>query len=96
MAENNLNARVNVSADASPVESLIRALNKMEKIAADLANVLPAAAEALAEFGGAAEATAKASNDAVKSAKNLDKSIHIQKKNFLKLTINNRSKYEKI
>jgi len=75
MAENNLNARVNVSADASPVDALIKVLKRLEKVSADLANSLPAAAEALAEFGGAAEATTKASNDAAKSAKNLDKAV---------------------
>jgi len=75
MAEQNLNARVSVSADASPVEALIKVLQKMEKVSAQLANVLPAATEALAEFGGAAVATTEAADKAAKSAKNLDKSI---------------------
>ena len=75
MAEQNLNARVSVSADASPVEALIRVLQKMEKVSAQLANVLPAVTEALAEFGGAAVATTEATDKAAKSAKNLDKSI---------------------
>ena len=75
MAENNLNARVNVSADASPVESLIKVLQKLEKVSAQLANVLPAATEALAEFGGAAEATTEAADNASRAAKNLDKSV---------------------
>ena len=75
MAENSLNARIKVDADASPVDGLIKVLKRLEKVSADLANSLPAAAEALAEFGGAAEATKEASDGAVKSAKNLDKSI---------------------
>jgi len=73
MAENSLNARIKVDADASPVDNLIKVLKRLEKVSADLANSLPAAAEALAEFGGAAEATKEASDGAVKSAKNLDK-----------------------
>jgi len=75
MSENSLNAKVTVSADASPVQNLIGVLKKLEKVSADLANALPAATEALAEFGGAAEATAEASDKVAKSAKNINKSV---------------------
>lgn len=75
MSENTLNAKVSVSADASPVQKLIKVLGSLEKVLAQAANSIPAATEALAQFGGAVEATTEASGKAAKAAADLNKSV---------------------
>lgn len=70
-----LTQKISVQAETSPIEALIKALKKMEKVSADLANALPAAADALALFAGAAVAADESSTKAAKSAKNLDKAV---------------------
>lgn len=75
MTDGNLNGKISVEANSNPVQQLIKVLQKLEKVSAQLANVLPSAAEALAEFGGAAVATTDATDKAARSVKNLDKSI---------------------
>ena len=75
MSDNTLSAKVSVSADASPVQKLIKVLESLEKVLAQAANTIPAATEALALFGGAVEATTQASSKAVKAAGDLNKSL---------------------
>ena len=75
MSDNTLSAKVTVSADASPVQKLIKVLESLEKVLAQAANTIPAATEALALYGGAVEATTEASAKAVKAAGDLNKSL---------------------
>jgi TP901 family phage tail tape measure protein len=75
MSDNTLSAKVSVSADASPVQKLIKVLGSLEKVLAQAANTIPAATEALALFGGAVEATTEASAKAGKAAADLNKSL---------------------
>ena len=70
-----LNARINVSADTNPVDRLVAALKKFEKVAADISNAIPDATEALAQFAGASNAVGESAAKTSKAAKDLNSSL---------------------
>jgi TP901 family phage tail tape measure protein len=70
-----LNARINVSADTNPVDRLVAALKKFEKVAADISNAIPDATDALAQFAGASNAVADSATKTSKAASDLNKNL---------------------
>jgi TP901 family phage tail tape measure protein len=75
MSESDLNVKIVVDTDASPVDRLVKSLEKLEKIAAQLANSVPEVVGALSDFVSAAQSSAQSSEGAAKAAKNLNNAL---------------------